>query len=29
VFFLNYLQRYATLRWLEVRNRSIFGLTKT
>jgi hypothetical protein len=22
-------QRYATLRWLEVRNRSIFGLTKT
>ena len=23
------LQRYATLRWLEVSNRSVFGLTKT
>jgi hypothetical protein len=25
----NICQRYATLRWLEVRNRSIFGLAKT
>jgi hypothetical protein len=25
----NEWQRFATLRWLEIRNRSIFGLTKT
>jgi hypothetical protein len=36
VFLLNFLtslvniaQRYATLRWLEVRKHSVFGLTKT